>query len=121
MIAISLTAGESSSASSPKLAQRGSTGRSGQRSVVDNATRARSGSIGWEHLIRDEDDFNQHVDYLHWNPVKHGYVGKVKDWPYSSFHRYVKRGLLPLDWGSTMPLSDGDTFGERMGADTLTG
>jgi len=66
----------------------------------------------WEHLIRDEDDFNRHVDYLHWNPVKHGYVESVKDWPYSSFHRYVKWGLLPLDWGSAMPLVDGDTFGE---------
>ncbi len=53
--------------------------------------------------------------------MKHGYVREVKDWPYSSFHRYVKRGLLPLDWRSTMPLSDGDMFGERMGADTLAG
>jgi len=46
----------------------------------------------WEHLIRDEADFNRHIDYIHWNPVKHGYVVQVSHWPYSSFHRYVKQG-----------------------------
>ena len=53
----------------------------------------------WEHQIRDERDFEKHVDYIHWNPVKHGYVEQVKDWPYSSFHRFVERGIYPLDWG----------------------
>ena len=53
----------------------------------------------WEHVIRGETDFVRHVDYMHWNPVKHGYVKRVKDWPYSSFHRYVKQGVLPPDWG----------------------
>ncbi|MEI6067116.1 MAG: transposase [Methylococcaceae bacterium] len=38
----------------------------------------------WDHLIRDEDDFNRHMDYIHWNPVKHGLVSKLVDWPYSS-------------------------------------
>ncbi|WP_457978533.1 transposase [Ectopseudomonas composti] len=53
----------------------------------------------WEHRIRDENDLARHVDYIHFNPVKHGLVSQVGDWPYSSFHRYVARGLLPADWG----------------------
>ncbi len=52
----------------------------------------------WEHQIRDEADLQAHVDYLHFNPVKHGYVRCVADWPFSSFHRYVRQGLLPADW-----------------------
>jgi putative transposase len=40
----------------------------------------------------------RHVDYIHWNPVKHGYVREVRDWPYSSFHRFVARGYYPIDW-----------------------
>ena len=43
----------------------------------------------WEHLIRDEMDLARHLDYIHYNPVKHGYVANVVDWPYSTFHRYV--------------------------------
>jgi putative transposase len=54
----------------------------------------------WEHLIRDENDFSRHVDYIHWNPVKHGLCERVVEWPHSSFHRYVRRGLLPLDWAT---------------------
>jgi putative transposase len=53
----------------------------------------------WEHAIRDDLDLERHVDYIHFNPVKHGYVSKVADWPHSTFHRYVERGILPLDWG----------------------
>ena len=49
----------------------------------------------WEHLIRDEIDYQQHIDYIHWNPVKHGWVQYVKDWPHSSFHRYVNQGIYP--------------------------
>jgi putative transposase len=52
----------------------------------------------WEHTIRDEDDFARHVDYIHFNPVKHGYVENVADWPYSSFHRMVRRGFYPTSW-----------------------
>jgi len=52
----------------------------------------------WEHLIRDERDYAAHVDYIHANPLKHGHVGQVRDWPHSSFHRHVREGLLPLDW-----------------------
>ncbi len=53
----------------------------------------------WEHQIRDDVDLQKHIDYLHFNPVKHGLVKRVKDWPHSSFHAYVKRGVLPEDWG----------------------
>ncbi|MCP5241810.1 REP-associated tyrosine transposase [Nitrosomonas sp.] len=56
----------------------------------------------WEHLLRDQNDFNRHMDYIHWNPVKHGWVEKVRDWPYSSFHRYVKQGVYPEDWGNVI-------------------
>ncbi len=52
----------------------------------------------WEHLIRDEEDFARHVDYIHFNPVKHHRVKNVSDWPHSSFHRYVQDGILPMDW-----------------------
>ena len=52
----------------------------------------------WEHLIRDEADFSRHVDYIHINPVKHGLVSRVADWPHSSFHRYARAGLMPMDW-----------------------
>nr|WP_256202353.1 hypothetical protein [Stenotrophomonas pictorum] len=53
----------------------------------------------WEHTIRDDDDLRAHVDYVHFNPVKHGLVTRVVDWPYSSFHRYVRDGELSADWG----------------------
>ena len=53
----------------------------------------------WEHRIRDEHDLQRHVFYTYYNPVKHGYVRRVIDWPYSSFHRDVQRGLFPPDWG----------------------
>ncbi|WP_022949761.1 REP-associated tyrosine transposase [Methylohalobius crimeensis] len=51
----------------------------------------------WEHLIRNERDYGRHEDYIHYNPVKHGYVKRVMDWPYSTFHREVERGIYPLD------------------------
>src|SRR5215475_2606823 len=69
-----------------------------------SASRASKGERGiwqrryWEHTIRDEDDFGRHVDYIHINPVKHGLVTRVHDWPYSSFHLYVREGILPRDW-----------------------
>ena len=59
----------------------------------------------WEHRIRDDKDFTLHVEYLHWNPVKHGWVRRVADWPHSSFHDYVRRGLYPENWGSENPVS----------------
>lgn len=55
----------------------------------------------WEHRIRDDLDFERHVDYIHFNPVKHRHVAQVADWPHSSFHRYVREGKLALDWGGS--------------------
>ncbi|HXD46362.1 MAG TPA: transposase [Pseudolabrys sp.] len=52
----------------------------------------------WEHLIRDETDYARHIEYCYINPVKHGLVARVQDWPHSSFHRDVQRGIFPLDW-----------------------
>ncbi len=65
----------------------------------------------WEHTIRDNGDLSRHVDYIHFNPVRHGLVGRVKDWPYSSFTHYVRRGILPMGWGGSAGLDAGD-FGE---------
>jgi len=56
----------------------------------------------WEHMIRDDADFQRHFDYIHYNPVKHGLVTAVADWPYSSFHRYVRAGLYALHWGADL-------------------
>lgn len=66
----------------------------------------------WEHTVRDEDDFARHVDYIHFNPVKHGHASRVSEWPYSSFHRYVRQGSLPEDWG-VGGNEEGAGFGER--------
>ncbi|WP_339138387.1 MAG: transposase [Candidatus Electrothrix sp. GW3-4] len=52
----------------------------------------------WEHLIRDEQDYMNHVNYIHYNQVKHGHVARVADWPYSTFHQAVKNGQYPPDW-----------------------
>ena len=60
----------------------------------------------WEHMIRDELDWERHVNYIHYNPVKHGWVEHVIDWPYSSFHRYVRMGWLPPDWGGGYKVVD---------------
>src|SRR5262249_8351650 len=66
----------------------------------------------WEHAIRDEADLARHIDYIHFNPVKHGLVSRACDWPHSSFHRYVARELLPLDWGGDARQTAGISFGE---------
>ena len=52
----------------------------------------------WEHMIRSEDDYRRHVDYIYSNPVKHGWVQRVQDWPFSTFHRDVRAGMYPGDW-----------------------
>lgn len=54
----------------------------------------------WEHLIRDENDLRRHIDYVHFNPIKHGHVAGLADWPHSSFHRWVRAGAYDADWGS---------------------
>ena len=60
----------------------------------------------WEHVVRDEDDFKRCLDYLHWNPVKHGLVQRVADHPWSSFHRYVALGEYDPEWGSGVEVRD---------------
>lgn len=57
----------------------------------------------WEHTVRDEEDLERCVDYVHWNPVKHGHVPRVADWPWSTFHRYVAAGHYGSDWGRIDP------------------
>jgi len=54
----------------------------------------------WEHLVRDEEDLRRHVDYVHFNPIKHGHVARLADWPHSSFHRWVGAGVYAGNWGS---------------------
>jgi len=66
----------------------------------------------WEHQIRNDRDFEQHCDYIHWNPVKHGWVPRVADWPYSSFHRFVRVGLYPPHWAGTAQAFDNIDYGE---------
>lgn len=52
----------------------------------------------WEHLIRDQMDYQRHLDYVHVNPLKHGLVKRISDWPYSTFHRAFDAGIYPMDW-----------------------
>ena len=72
-----------------------------------SAVRRRRGERGvwqrrfWEHLIKDEADYRAHMDYVHINPVKHGLVKRVADWPYSIFHRLVAQGVYPLEWAGS--------------------
>ena len=66
----------------------------------------------WEHTLRDEPDLARHIDYIHFNPVKHGHVGRVQDWPYSSFHRMVRLGLYPEGWAGEAE-KEATGFGER--------
>jgi len=69
-----------------------------------SASRQKRGERGiwqrrfWDHRIRDDIDYRRHIDYIHWNPVKHNLVRNVADWPYSSFHRYVEQGVYPQNW-----------------------
>ena len=83
-----------------------------------SASRAAKGERGvwqrrfWEHTIRDESDLVRHIDYIHINPVKQGLVTRVRDWPYSSFHRMVKLGVLPEDWAGDVS-DQAENFGER--------
>jgi putative transposase len=74
------------SASDPAVAGR----RAGERGIWQRRF--------YEHTIRDGDDWGRHMDYIHFNPVKHGLVESPSDWPWSSLHRYVRRGWLDRDW-----------------------
>jgi putative transposase len=64
----------------------------------------------WEHTIRNDRDYAAHMDYIHFNPVKHGLVESVGDWPLSSFRRCVTVGLYPSDWlgGNAEPTETGE-------------
>ncbi len=66
----------------------------------------------WEHTVRDNSDFERCANYIHFNPVKHGLVTTPGAWPYSSFHRFVRAGVLPPDWGGDGRI-DAEGFGER--------
>ena len=57
----------------------------------------------WEHTIRNERDYAEHVDYCHINPLKHGWVSAVRDWPYSTFHEFVRKGVYSRDWAGVAP------------------
>lgn len=65
----------------------------------------------WEHLIQNPHDFEQHVNYIHFNPVKHGYVLNPADWKYSSIHRFIRQGVLNKDWACDDSFTD-SRFGE---------
>ncbi|MCP4701302.1 MAG: transposase [Gammaproteobacteria bacterium] len=67
---------------------------------------------GWEHVIRDERDYEKHFEYIHYNPVKHGWAEQVKDWPYSTFHRYVRQDVYPENRGGEVEDQDGALFGD---------
>jgi putative transposase len=66
----------------------------------------------WEHQIRSEEQYRAYMDYIHYNPVKHGLVERVRDWPHSTFHRYVKSGIYSEQWGGGIVESCGHQFGE---------
>jgi len=76
---------------------------SGSRGRTMSALKHRESAIWqrrfWEHKIRDDVDLERHLDYIHYNPVRHGYVPRAMDWPYSTIHRYVREGMYPIDWG----------------------
>jgi putative transposase len=87
-----------------KLFSKWYTNEFGSLRMVNPST-AKRGESGlwqrrfWEHYIRDEVDLHRHIDYIHFNPVHHGLVARVKDWPSSSFFNYVQSGVYELDWG----------------------
>ncbi len=85
--------------------------------VSDSRSRRRERAIWqrryWEHTIRDEDDFARHIDYIHFNPVKHGYVERAAEWPFSSFHHMVRLGVYPEAWVSDRTDQNDNGFGER--------
>jgi putative transposase len=68
----------------------------------------------WDHVIRDEDDFAFHMDYIHYNPVKHGVAARPEDWPHSSFSYWKQRGDYPDRWGWTLPASLRECDGREM-------
>jgi putative transposase len=87
----------------------------GERISASRAAKAERGIWQrryWEPTLRDEDDFARRLDYIHFNPVKHGYATRPQDWPYSSFRRWVRLGAYPVDWAGD-PGDGARPFGER--------
>lgn len=81
-----------------------------------HVTRVRSGRIWqhryWDHIIRDQVDMNRHIDYVHYNPVKHGHVESPWAWKHTSIHRYLAEGLYERDWGTKETMNFEGDFGE---------
>lgn len=94
---------------------------SGLSAVPSNPSQASKREKGlwqrrfWEHCIRDQRDWRKHLDYIHYNPVKHGLITRVSDWPYSSFHRFVERGWYSEDWGAEVSVQMRDMELEQDG------
>jgi len=94
--------------------------RSGGSQGLRNTSRMKKGEAAvwqrryWEHAIRDDEDLSRHLDYIHYNPVKHGLVGTPIDWPWSSFHKYVTLGHYEKGWGGPRVELSGESnsFGE---------
>ncbi len=84
-----------------------------------NISRTQKGERGiwqrryWEHLIRDERDYEQHVNYIHYNPVKHRHVKLAAEWAYSSIHRYIMTGMIEHDWSGHVANNSEGGYGER--------
>ncbi|MDR3561969.1 MAG: transposase [Negativicutes bacterium] len=89
-----------------------------KETVSENASRAQKGEKDvwqrrfWEHLIRDETDLTRHVEYIHYNPVKHRLVNSPVDWKYSSFMSFVQDGIYPADWGGNGKVWGGEHWME---------
>lgn len=66
----------------------------------------------WEHTIRDDDDLARHINYIHFNPVKHGLVTEVEDWRWSSFHRFMREGYYGPEWRKSITGVEDNEFGE---------
>lgn len=84
-----------------------------------NNSRIKKGERGiwqrryWEHQIRDFRDYENHINYIHYNPVKHGYTMNPIDWPYSSIHSHISKGIINSDWGANEDNVSIQSFGER--------
>jgi putative transposase len=89
----------------------------GGKELAQSVSRQKKRELGiwqrrfWEHRIRDQEDYWNHVHYIHYNSVKHGYVERIKDWPYSTYHRFCKQGVYDtFDWN----LFQTDELGEQV-------
>src|SRR3990170_655931 len=99
--------------------------KAGGEEITPSRSRLRHAERGiwqrryWEHAVRDEEDLKRCVDYVHWNPKKHGHLANVRDWRWSSFHRFVRLGEYTADWGAEDPTpgKEGPEGGEKEGGE----